>query len=125
MGLTAQQIQDKEDSQIVTSGSAIDSTLGTKLQNFDNAIRSESIVLAEYQGYDKNEDIRFNSPPLTHWKIDKILKGPPLSRALPLRYDFHTPDVSDPPKGWKFDESKLPEKGGKYIVFIEYRCQMV
>jgi len=120
MGLTATQIQDKEDSQIVTSVSSIDSKYGNRLQNFDNAIRSESILIAEYQGYDKNEDIRFNSPPLTHWHIDKILKGPPLNKALPLRYDFHTPDVSEAPKGWKFDESKLPEKGSKWILFIEF-----
>lgn len=120
MGLTAAQIQDKEDSQVVTSGSKIDSELGKRLWNYDNAIRSESILIADYQGYDKNEDIRFNSPPLTHWHIDKILKGPPLNKSLPLRYDFHTPDVSTPPQGWKFDESKLPEKGSKWILFIEY-----
>lgn len=120
MGLTAAQIQDKEDSQVVTSGSKIDTELGKRLLNFDNAIRSESILLAEYQGYDKTADIRFNSPPLTHWHIDKILKGPPLNKSLPLRYDFHTPDVTTAPAGWKFDESKLPEKGSKWILFIEY-----
>jgi tetratricopeptide (TPR) repeat protein len=121
MGLTAEQIQDKEDAQTITSASAVDKTaMASKLLNYDNAIRSESIVIAEYQGYDKTDDIRFNSPPLSHWHIDKILKGPPLSRTLPVRFDFHTPDVLDPPKGWKFDESKMPEKGSKHIVFIEF-----
>jgi hypothetical protein len=120
MGLTATQIQDKEDSNIVTSKNIIDSRYGARLQNFDNAIRSESIVLAEYQGYDKNADIRFNSPPLTHWHIEKILKGPPLNKSLPLRFDFHTPDVNQPPPGWKFDEAKMPTVGSKYIIFIEF-----
>jgi hypothetical protein len=120
-GRTATQIQDEEDAKVITSGSAIDTKeMSNKLLNYNNAIRSESIVIAEYQGYDKTNDIRFNNPPLTHWHIDTILKGPPLSRTLPLRYDFHTPDVTEPPKGWKFDESKMPEKGSKHIVFIEF-----
>lgn len=120
-GRTATQIQDEEDAKVITSGSAIDTKeMSNKLLNYNNAIRSESIVIAEYQGYDKTNDIRFNNPPLTHWHIDTILKGPPLSKTLPLRYDFHTPDVTEPPKGWKFDESKMPEKGSKHIVFIEF-----
>jgi hypothetical protein len=28
--------------------------------------------------------------------------------------------VKDPPPGWKFDESKLPQKGSKHILFIEF-----
>jgi tetratricopeptide (TPR) repeat protein len=121
MGLTAAQIQDKEDAQVITSDSQIDrKAMSDKLLNYNNAIRSESIVIATYEGYDKSSDIRFNSPPLTHWHIEKFLKGPPLNKSLPLRYDFHTPDVKDPPSGWKFDESKLPEKGSKHILFIEF-----
>ena len=100
----------------VTSDSSLDVP---KLANFENAIRSEFIGIAEYQSYDKSDDIRFNSPPTTHWHIDKILKGPPLNRALPLRYDLHTPDVKEQPADWHFDESKLPKKGSKWILFIE------
>ncbi|HEY9760422.1 MAG TPA: tetratricopeptide repeat protein [Oculatellaceae cyanobacterium] len=119
-GLTAAQMEDNDASHVVTSANAVESKMSGKLLNYDNAIRSESILLAEYKGYDKSSDIRFNSPPMTHWHIDKILKGPPLNKDLPLRYDFHPTGVKDPPPGWKFDESMMPEKGSKWIIFIEF-----
>jgi hypothetical protein len=91
-----------------------------QLENFENAIRSEFICIAEYQGFDKAKDIRFNSPVASHWRIDRILKGPPLNKSLPLRYDFHTLSEKQAPAGWRFDESKMPEKGSMWILFIEY-----
>jgi len=102
---------------VVTSESSVDFL---RLENFENAIRSEFICIAEYQGYDKSDDIRFNSAVATHWQIKKILKGPPLNKSLPLRYDFHTPNVKHAPVGWHFDESLLPKKGSQWILFIEY-----
>jgi tetratricopeptide (TPR) repeat protein len=113
-------VEDKAAKNIVNSHNLIESKYAKKKENFENAIMSEFICIAEYKGYDKSSDIRYNSPPATHWHIDKILKGPPLGSALPLRFDFHTPDEKDPPAGWKFDESKLPEKGSKWIIFIEW-----
>jgi tetratricopeptide (TPR) repeat protein len=101
----------------VTSRSSLDLA---KLQNFENAIRSESICIAEYVGCDTADDVRFNSPPATQWHIERILKGPPLNRHLPLRYDFHTPDISKQPPDWKFDNKLLPQKGSKWIIFIEF-----
>lgn len=106
-----------EDQPGVTSSSSLDIA---KLANYDNAIRSESICIAEYLGCDKSDDIRFNSPPATHWHIDRILKGPPLNRHLPLRFDFHTLDVTKQPSGWAFNEKLLPQKGSKWIIFIEF-----
>ena len=119
-GKTAIQMEDEDATHVVTSANPVEAKMGAKLLNYDNAIRSESIVLAEYQGYDKADDIRFNSPPLTHWHVDKILKGPPLNKSLPLRFDFHTTGIKDPPPGWKWSESMLPEKGSKWILFIEF-----
>lgn len=116
-GSTPVDIAEIASTHVITSGSSVDTT---KLQNFDNAIRSEFICIAEYKGYDKTDDIRFNSPPATHWHVDKILKGPPLGSSLPLRYDFHTPELKEPPAGWKFDDSKLPKIGSKWIIFIEF-----
>lgn len=102
----------------VTSISLIDH-MKRELLTYENAIKAEAIVIAEYLSCDKSGDIRYNSPPIAHYHILQYLKGPPLNRALPLRYDFHTQYESTPPTGWKFDASLLPEKGSKWIVFIE------
>jgi hypothetical protein len=91
-----------------------------KLLNYDNAIRSEAIVIAEYQGYKNQEDIRWNSPPQANFHITTILKGPPLDTNCPVRFAFHTPYHADPPIGWRFDDSKMPEIGSKWILFIEF-----
>ncbi|HEY9756483.1 MAG TPA: hypothetical protein V6C97_15050 [Oculatellaceae cyanobacterium] len=101
----------------VTSNGPLDAS---KLANFENAIRSESICISEYVGCEKTGDVRFNSPPATQWHIDRILKGPPLNKHLPLRFDFHTLEVTKQPTGWKFNESMLPTKGSKWIIFIEF-----
>jgi tetratricopeptide (TPR) repeat protein len=109
----------KEDEAGVVSGSEVDK-MERELRTYDNAIRSETIVIAEYKGYDKTDDIRWNSPPKANFHITKFLIGPPLARELPVRFAFHTPAQSDPPPGWKFDESKMPAKDSKWIMFIEF-----
>jgi len=93
----------------------------TTALSYQNAIKSECILLAEYQGYDKSPDIGWNHPPQAHYYITEILKGPPLNKHMPVKYEFH--DVINPtmPKGWKFDEKKcMPEKDSKWIMFIEF-----
>jgi hypothetical protein len=110
-------IEREEEGHKVTSNSPVD--LG-KLENYQNAIRSEFICIAEYQGFDKVSDVRFNSPVPSHWHIIKILKGPPLNKALPVRYDFHALSEKQAPPGWRFDQSKMPSKGSKWILFIEH-----
>ena len=112
-----QELERLAEGNLVTSETTVDYS---KLENFENAIRSEFICIAEYQGYDKSDDIRFNAPVASHWRIDKILKGPPLNRALPVRYDFHTLSERQPPAGWTFNESRMPVKGSKWILFIEF-----
>lgn len=92
-----------------------------KYLDMETMIRSESIVLAEYEGYKKSDDIRFNEPPRADYHIEKIFKGPPLNRSLPVRYEFHDLLTTQAPAGWKFDEAKMmPEKGSKWILFIEW-----
>jgi hypothetical protein len=86
--------------------------------SLQNACNSESVMIAEYLGYEKNPDIRFNQPARAEYHIVKILKGPPLNRRLPVKYEFH--DHSDPktPAGWKFNDKDMPEKGSKWLIFI-------
>lgn len=101
--------------------------------NFQNAFKSESITLCEYEGYDKKSDISFYNPPTARYHITKILKGPPLNRSLPIRYEFHDKteavaqvgalnkkvEVGKMPVGWKFGPDKMPTKGSRWIIFIQ------
>lgn len=88
--------------------------------SFENAIHSESIVIAEYEGYDKHADIRYNNPMRADYHIVKILKGPPLNRKLPIKYEFHDHMNTVLPQGWKFGEGMMPKKGSQWLLFIEY-----
>jgi tetratricopeptide (TPR) repeat protein len=92
----------------------------TYATSFENAIKSECIVIAEFEGIEKEKDIQWNRPPLAHYHITKNLKGPPLNKALPLKYEFHDLVNTAKPAGWKFDAKSLPEKGSQWILFIEF-----
>jgi tetratricopeptide (TPR) repeat protein len=90
--------------------------------NYENAIHSELILLATYEGCQKSEDpITWNNPPNTNWKIVKILKGPPQNPHIYVRYEFHDNVNKAMPKDWKYDEkAMMPQKGSEWIIFIEY-----
>lgn len=82
--------------------------------------RSESVVVADYKGYEvRKGHLTFYRPPKAHYRIVERLKGPPLNKALPIRYEFHDKTNTTKPKGWKFDEaSMMPEEGSRWILFI-------
>lgn len=90
-------------------------------QTLHGAIRCEGILIAEYQGFEKSDDITYFRPPKAKFRIQRILKGPPLNKDLPVRYEFHdrSKDINVP-KDWKFGEDKMPEKASKWILFIEW-----
>jgi tetratricopeptide (TPR) repeat protein len=93
-------------------------TTGFKL-SFLNASHSECILIAEYLDYEHSPDIQFFHPPIAKYHISKILKGPPLNKDLPVRYEFYDRQSSSgPPPGWKFGKDKMPEKGSEWIIFI-------
>jgi len=93
-------------------------TLGNLSKSFENAVRSECIVVAEYHGYEHSGDITFYHPPQANYRIVKILKGPPLNKDLPIRYEFHDRSKAAAPKDWKFGPDKMPGKGSEWIIFI-------
>lgn len=95
-------------------------TLGQFSKSFENACHSECIVLAEYKGYEDTGDITFNHPPQANYRITKILKGPPLNKDLPVRYEFHDRAKCSLPADWKFGADKMPEKGSQWIIFIQH-----
>ncbi len=86
--------------------------------SFLNASHSECIVIAEYIDYQRNPDIQFFHPPIANYHITKILKGPPLNKELPIRYEFYDRTNNVAPPGWKFGKDKMPEKGSEWIIFI-------
>jgi tetratricopeptide (TPR) repeat protein len=88
--------------------------------SIDTAIRSEAIVLATYEGYDKG-DIHFNNAPIAHYVIKKVLKGADMNARLNIRYEFHDLVNTAMPEGWKFSEKEsMPKKGSEWILFIEF-----
>jgi tetratricopeptide (TPR) repeat protein len=91
----------------------------TDLSFLNAATKSECILLAEYDGYDKSNDIGWNHCPEARYHVSEILKGPPLTRALPVKYEFHDTFTTAMPKDWKFSDKIMPEKGSKWILFIE------
>ena len=90
-------------------------------QTLAGAIRCEGIVIADYLGYEKSPNINFFHPPKAKFKITKILKGPPLNKDLPVRYEFkERSSTAGAPAGWKFSDDKMPAKGSSWIVFLEW-----
>jgi tetratricopeptide (TPR) repeat protein len=89
-------------------------------KTFENAVHSECVLLATYEGYEKSPDISYFHPPIAKYRITKYLKGPPLNRDLPLRYEFHDRSKSvGAPEGWKFGPDKMPKKGSEWLIFIK------
>ena len=90
--------------------------------SFENAFYySEFIGICTYEGMDKQTDITFFRPPITRFHIEKVLKGPPLNKNLPLRFEFHDKisDSGEAPKDWKFGPDKLPKKDSRWLIFIQ------
>jgi hypothetical protein len=85
------------------------------------APRSECILIATYEGYTHSPDISYYHPPIAKYRIQKYLKGPPLNKDLPLRFEFHDrSEGTEAPKGWKFDDKTvMPAKGSEWLIFIK------
>jgi len=91
-----------------------------KSLTFLNAfMKCEGIFVAEYKGFSSEGVVSYYKPPKAMYHIEEYLKGPPLSRTLPIRYEFHDKIVGeDKPKDWKFSDDKMPKKGSKWLIFI-------
>jgi tetratricopeptide (TPR) repeat protein len=84
-------------------------------------LKSESIVIAEFKSFEPDGMVTFNNPPGAVYKVTEILKGPPLNRTLPIRYEFHSKINSDvKPADWKWSPALMPKVGSKWIIFIQY-----
>lgn len=92
----------------------------SKALSYENAYKyCEFIGICTFESYDKSDDITFYHPPVARFRIEKILKGPKLNRAMPVRFEFHDKSDSEPDKDWKFTADKMPTKGSKWLLFSE------
>lgn len=99
--------------------SEVHENVSRKSLTFLNAfMKSEGVYVAEYKGYEHEGPISFFKPPQANFKIEEYLKGPPLSRTLPVKFEFHEKLGEERPKDWKFTEELMPKKGHKYLIFI-------
>ncbi|MBP6745478.1 hypothetical protein KA344_09585 [bacterium] len=95
-------------------------TKSKKALTYENAFKySEFIGICSYRGYDKSDSITFYHPPIAQFRIEKILKGPKLNRAMPVRFEFHDKSDGEPDKAWKFSLDKMPKPGSKWLLFTE------
>ncbi len=81
-------------------------------------MKSETIVIAEYKGFEAEKHVGFFDPPTAMYKIETILKGSPLNRTLPVRYEFHRDVKEAKPDNWTWSPSLMPAPGSKWIIFI-------
>lgn len=90
--------------------------------NYETAFaQCENIVIADFVAaeLDKAHPPTYFTPPKVRYHIVEHLKGAPFNRAIALKYEFHDEIISEEkPADWKFDESMLPKKGSKWILFI-------
>lgn len=92
-------------------------------KSFENAFHSECILLATYEDYEHSSDISYFHPPIAHYRITKFLKGPPLNKDLPLRYEFHDRSKgTGAPKGWKFTADKMPKRAASGFYSSRTDC---
>lgn len=82
-------------------------------------MKSETIVIAEYKGFESEKHIGFFDPPTAIYKIETILKGAPLNKTLPLKFEFRRNLANEvKPENWKWSPDLMPAAGSKWIIFI-------
>jgi tetratricopeptide (TPR) repeat protein len=93
----------------------------SKYLTFDHMLfQCEFVGLATFEGLEKGSgDISWNEPPIVHFRLYNILKGPPLNKDIKVRFEFHDYLNKTMPKDWQWSEKLLPEKGSKWILCIE------
>lgn len=94
------------------------SKYGLTLEN--GFAQSESIIVAEYKGFEADGIVSFFNPPKAYYSRTDYLKGNiPKNKTIPIRYEFHEKIGENKPEGWKFDEkTTMPKPGSKWILFI-------
>lgn len=90
----------------------------------DQAFNFPFIAIVEYTGYKLEGKVDYFSGPIGEYKIIRLLKGANLPEVLDVRYDFSDGSACIAEAGWKFTEDLMPEKGSRWILFLDQDTQM-
>jgi hypothetical protein len=90
----------------------------------DQAFNSPLIAIVEYTGYKLEGKVDYFSGPIGKYKIIRLLKGANVPEVLDVRYDFSDGSACIAEAGWRFTEDLMPEKGSRWILFLDKDSQM-
>lgn len=87
----------------------------------DGVRSSESIVIAEYQGFRKRRKGYFSyyCPPAAKYKLTSCVSGKLLPAKFCVRFEFHDKTNKIKPKNWEFKPSIMPKARSKWIILIK------
>lgn len=101
---------------------AVDENTTEALTYLNAFLKSESVLVAEFKSYETPDGpVTFNNPPTATYKIVQVLKGPPLNKTLPVRFEFHQKirGSGERPSDWNWQPDSMPKVGSKWIIFIQ------
>lgn len=80
---------------------------------------SQSIVIAEYVGYDESAVIGYDHPPTATFRLLHVLKGTaPASDRLTVRYTFKDAFQPVQPEDWTWEPHMMPQPNTQYLLFF-------
>lgn len=85
----------------------------------EEALRSPSIVVAEYVGVLPEQQITYFSGARVEYKLLEVLKGPSLASTFSVRYQFTDGSACLEPKNWSFEKELMPARGNRWILFLQ------
>ncbi len=88
------------------------------------AFKSSLVVIVEYTGYKSEGEIDYFGGPIAQYKLVRVLKGPNALKVFDVRYDFTDGSACIAEVGWKFTENLMPQKGSKWILFLNKDSQV-
>lgn len=89
----------------------------------EEAFKSPLIAIVEYTGYKSEGKIDYFSGPIAQYKLVRVLKGTNALKVLEVLYDFTDGSACIAEVGWKFTENLMPQKGSKWILFLNKDAQ--
>jgi hypothetical protein len=85
--------------------------------------QSESIVIADYLGYQPNEKGSFNDPPHPSFEVVQVLKGPQPTSKLIVQSEFPDPPSTLQGPTQVSPEYPVPKQGARFILFIVHKVR--
>lgn len=81
----------------------------------EQACRSVSIVIAEYQGWRSEKPVTYFDAPIAKFKIIENLSGKSLTGEIEVRFESNDGSACIAPDYWKLE---MPEVNSRWILFL-------